>query len=103
MKAFEIAINGRRFATVGTGGTLFARLFTLSESVNLFGDPESLGFFVGGIDSRTGQGVDWSFPQIRVGDEVCIRIVETDHVDPPDAPRGTDPDNRGGVCARDEP
>jgi hypothetical protein len=40
------------------------------------------GFHVGGLDSRTGEHLDYTTPQLRIGDKVSVEIVETEVVDP---------------------
>jgi hypothetical protein len=101
MKAFEIAINGRRLATVGTGGPLFSNVFSVAEPTPPPGDPEPF-VFVGGIDPRSGDFVSWNLPQFDLGDEILIRVVETDRVDPPDESYAVAPAESGEARGRVE-
>ena len=43
-----------------------------------------LGLLVHGIDSRSGECVRWSVPEIGVGDEITIKIIETNQASPED-------------------
>jgi hypothetical protein len=57
------------------------------RSVNLVwgGDPEEgLFLHLGGMDGNE-YHVRWNVPNIRIGDEVTIKIGETDACDPPTA------------------
>jgi hypothetical protein len=83
VKAFEVFVNGRRVCMAGVGpdGVLSAILDWVG------GGPRhpaegSFDLHVGGLDSRTDEHVDWSVPEVGVGDEVTIRIVETEDIDP---------------------
>jgi hypothetical protein len=83
MKAFRALTNGREVCTAGVGsdGVLSANV-TWVGSVRR-GDAEGhLHFDVGGLDSRTGEPVRWAVPELRVGDEVSVLVVESDQVDP---------------------
>jgi hypothetical protein len=85
MKAFVVRVNGKRLCTAGVGPD-----GVLSATVNWVGggprrDAEGdLLFHVGGLDSRTGEHLDYTTPQLRVGDKVSIEIVDADVVDPED-------------------
>jgi hypothetical protein len=79
MTAFEVSVNGHRLFLAGTGGILSTIVTSVAKNVNPSND--GLHFRLGGIDPSTGEHVDWAVPDLRVGDEVTVRIVETDRVD----------------------
>lgn len=83
MKAFTVFVNGQRICTAGIGpnGVLSAILDWVGGGTRRTADGH-FGFHVGGLDSRTDEHVDWSVPEVGVGDEVTIRILETEDIDP---------------------
>lgn len=95
VKAFVVRVNGKRLCVAGVGpnGVLTAIVHWVGGGPRR--DAESdFGFHVGGLDSRTGEHLDYTTPRLRVGDKVSIEIVETEVVDPeaeryvPDLSRG---------------
>jgi len=44
---------------------------------------EQIGVALGGLNTETDEHVEWSQRPLRVGDEVCIKVIETDIVDTP--------------------
>jgi hypothetical protein len=84
MKAFEVYLNGVKLCTAGVYE--HGVLSTVVNWVGSFnGTPHPKAGFhciIGGLDSSTGQSMQWAAPSIDVGDEITIRIVETDEVDP---------------------
>jgi hypothetical protein len=85
MKAFVISLNGEPFVTAGVGddGTVSANVTWVGTSPPRVAEG-GLGLFVQGIDARSGERVRWSTPEIGVGDEITIKIVETHQVSPED-------------------
>ena len=83
MKAFEVSKNGRYLLTAGIGveGVIVAGVNWTGSS-----PPRPVGgefsFHVGGLDSDTGESVVWSVPKVGVGDEITVKIVETDQISP---------------------
>jgi hypothetical protein len=82
MKAFVVFVNGERLCTAGIGDN-----GVLSAIVNWVGRSDEAGdlsMLLGGLDSNSDETVTYPTPSLRVGDEVSILIVDTDHVDPPE-------------------
>jgi len=81
MRALEVLVNGEKLCVAGIGDS-----GVLSTIVNLSVHHGSGGFFVavGGLISETKEHVNWvSQKPLHVGDEVQVRIVETDAIDSP--------------------
>jgi len=81
MKAFEVYLNGKYLATAGTDHVLS----TIVSWSNVSPPAKPGGefhFHVGGIDPLTSEHVDWSVPEVGVGDEITIKIIETDQLSP---------------------
>ncbi len=79
MKAFEIHLNGQHLFTAGVGvdGVLAAGVtLVLGDSRPNAG----LTCHVGGVDGATGEHLRWTIPAISTGDEVTVKVVETDHI-----------------------
>jgi hypothetical protein len=83
VKAFVVTVNGQRLCTAGIGpnGVLSAIIDWVGGGRNRPSGGD-FGFHVGGLDSRTGEHVDWTTPELKVGDSVTVEIVEIDEVDP---------------------
>jgi hypothetical protein len=82
VKAFLVHLNGKRLCTAGIGPC-----GVLSAIVNwVGGTPHAMEglfhFHVGGLDSRTGEHIDYEMPELKVGDTVTVEIVDADQVDP---------------------
>ena len=72
MKAFEVFINGRHLATAGIGNTLGV----LHSIVEL--DRGVPGYFLQGWDGRTDEYLAWSSRKIELGDQITVKIIETE-------------------------
>lgn len=95
MKAFEVYLNGKLLATAGTGDGVLATIVSRSKISG-----EAFNFHLGGIDEATGEHVDWQVPTPHVGDEILIRIIETERVDSPTSRKPRDP-NIGAEVKRE--
>lgn len=92
MVAFEILVNGKRLYTIGAGdfgvvsadvhwdriqkktGQVHERARVMGHALHVADNTHSL----------------WPNEDLKVGDEVTIRIIETDDCDPPASRRTTD-------------
>jgi hypothetical protein len=90
MRAFALYLNGKKISTAGIGadGVLSANITWVSGK----GQPtspkrrvasEQIGVALGGLNTETDEHLRWSQRPLRVGDEVCIKVIETDSVDKP--------------------
>lgn len=80
MRAFEIHLNDRKLCTAGVknDGVLTATLtYVAGRGRN------DLALDVGGLLSSTEEHVDWTNLRLKVGDEVRMKVVETESVDKP--------------------
>jgi len=80
MRAFEVQLNGKRLCLAGVGerGVLTA---IIEHIAGLNGS--NLNLNVGGLFSSTWKHVRWRNRRLKVGDEVLIKIVESESVDKP--------------------
>ena len=86
MIAFEVYINGQKRCTAGVGdiGVLSSLLSWRGRQPDRSGyipDAEYLALDIGGLNATSDQHVRWIQQDIKVGDEIRIRIVETDKPD----------------------
>ena len=81
MTAFEINVNGRHVATIGVGGAgmLTAAVGWGQAPGGMSHAPRLTG---GGLDILRNEQVRWAMPEIALGDEVTIRVVESDEITP---------------------
>ena len=82
MRGFAILHNGTLVCTAGMGesGLLSAMVHRLRESGNR---PAECQMTISGFDVANGDFAEWNAPEINVGDEITIRIVEIAEPDPP--------------------
>ena len=80
MRAFEISLNGERLCVAGIGEN--GVLNTMITQV-IGTDRNDLSLRTGGLISSTQEHVVWTPTSLNVGDEVFVRIIETETVDPP--------------------
>ena len=81
MKAFEVFLNGKRLCRAGIGND-----GVLDAVIDYVGGDgrDHLHMHVGGLNSATDEFVNWvPLRNLKVGDEVSVRIVETNRVDRP--------------------
>jgi len=80
MRAFEIHLNGRRLCLAGVGedGVLTAIIDHVAGPKG-----SSLNLNVGGLVSPARKHVIWRHRRLKVGDEIIVKIAETDSVDRP--------------------
>jgi len=91
MICFEVSINGvtKTMAGIGDMGVLSAIVnWVVRDPGSWKADPEEfteseLDFRMGGLDTRTDEFVEWAREDLKVGDEVLIRVVEDQSPDHP--------------------
>src|SRR5260221_10801313 len=82
MKAFEVFLNGERLCLAGIAGRCV--LTVIIDHVKGKDDPvDEINLQVGGLISNTHEHVIWSRTQLGTGDEVRVRIIESDSADEP--------------------
>ena len=74
MKAFEVFHNNQHRLTAGIAREAGILHWIVELHCTI------LNHIVKGFDCRTKEYVDWSAPLVRVGDEVTVKIIETDQM-----------------------
>jgi hypothetical protein len=84
MRAFEVYLNGKRLCLSGVGddGVLSAIVSAMmrKKRTKRRGD---LSLSVGGLVSPVREHVTWVRQNLRVGDEISVKVVETNSTDEP--------------------
>ena len=80
MRAFRVDLNGKRICVAGVG-----EHGVLTAIVDYVGNGRSsrLGLSVGGLFTPTGEHAIWKLLDLKVGDKVVVKVIETDSVDRP--------------------
>jgi hypothetical protein len=80
MRAFEISLNGKKICLAGIGDD-----GVLSTTVTYvpFRKRQDTRLYVGGLVMPQRDHVRWRQVQLRIGDEVRLKVVETKTVDRP--------------------
>ena len=80
MRAFEVYLNEERLCVAGVGED--GVLNTMIDHI-IGNNRNDLFMRTGGLLTQTMEHVMWATRDLKVGDEIRVRIVETDAVDPP--------------------
>jgi hypothetical protein len=80
MRAFQILINGKKICVAGIAGD-----GVLSTTVTYvpFRKRRETRLYVGGLELPKNEHVFWKEANLHVGDEVRLKIIEANTVDPP--------------------
>jgi hypothetical protein len=80
MRAFDVHLNGKRLCIAGIGeeGVLTT---TINQVVGR--ERDDLFAMIGGLISTADEHVKWRHLKLRVGNEIAVKIIETDRVDKP--------------------
>jgi hypothetical protein len=87
--AFDVWLDGKRLCRAGIAGpgvvtAIVDRVERPSVEVGGRAAPEDpLNLHVGGLESTTGDHLDWAKRALTVGTEIRLTVVETNEVDPP--------------------
>jgi hypothetical protein len=90
MRTFEVFLNGERLCVAGIDGD--GVLSAILTSVRVKARDE-LGLAVGGFVSATREQVNWTRVDLKVGDEVRVRILESASADEPETRERPDPEH----------
>lgn len=79
MQGMEVHLNGDKLCTAGIGSQE-----ALNATIDIVGQDRNyqMTFRVGGL--KNDEFVIWSDRELRVGDEITVRIIETERVDVPE-------------------
>ena len=90
MPVFHVYLNGEKVSTAGVGET--GVLNTIVSWVRREGrSEEELDLRVGGLITPSDEHVRWLDRELKVGDEVSIRIAEDAPIDEPHSRERNDP------------
>src|SRR5215212_4106000 len=82
MRAFEVFLNGERLCVAGIDGRCV--LTVIIDHVKGKLDPvDDVDLQVGGLISDTDEHVTWNRTHLQTGDEVRVRILDSDSADEP--------------------
>ncbi len=84
MIALEVSRNGKRLCVAGIGDN--GVVCAIVDWMGRPGRPGHPQLKVGGLYSDTRFHANWVRRAFKVGDEITIRVVEVDEVDPPKEP-----------------
>jgi hypothetical protein len=79
MRGLEVHLNGNKLCTAGVGKD--GVLNTIVDVVGCAENYYEMGMRVGGLEN--GEFLIWARSELRVGDEIRIRIVEDEPFDSP--------------------
>jgi hypothetical protein len=80
MKAFDVRLNGKELCVAGIDRD--GSLSTMIDYTAGRGG-QRLSLRVGGLAAEADEVMTWNVMSLSVGDEITVKIVEVDSVDPP--------------------
>ena len=87
MIAYQIAVNGRKVGTAGVHqGVVSAIASWVFVPSDVAEDPDKdwgASLSIAGLDDRSSENLKWFRCDLRVGDEITLKLIETDRVDEP--------------------
>jgi hypothetical protein len=87
MLAYQITINGRHIATAGVQQGVVSAIanWLCLPAGDSKSSPEAwhAGFSVAATDEQTSENLKWLRYDVQLGDEISIKLVETETVDEP--------------------
>lgn len=87
MNAYQITVNGKIVATAGVRqGVVSAIANWVFIPSDLAIDPDKdwhAGFSLAALDDVTSEHLKWFRHDFQIGDEISIKLIETDRVDEP--------------------
>lgn len=90
MIAFKVQVNNKNICTAGIDGNgVLTAILSMVQRES--GNDDQLSFSIGGLRSSQRDYPDWKCPQVQVGDEIKIQIVETAKVKKPTVLKVFDP------------
>ncbi len=81
MRAFEVRLNGKTLCTAGIGD--YGVLTVIMDWVRRERGPEQLRLSVGGMVAGALEHLSWRDVRLRAGDEVRVKIIDTESADRP--------------------
>jgi hypothetical protein len=90
MIAYQVNLNGKPVATAGlTHGVISAIANWVFIPSDVAKDPESdwhASFSLGGLDDKSSDHLHWFRTDLKVGDEITLKLVEVTECDTPTEP-----------------
>jgi len=87
MIAYQVSVNGKHVATAGLRqGVVSAIANWVFVPSDVAAEPHtdwSAGFSLGGLDDQTSENLRWFRCDVKLGDEISIKLIETTEVDQP--------------------
>lgn len=89
MIAYQVTVNGKHVATAGLHQGVVSAIANWVFIPSVLGaNPDKdwqAGFSLSALDHLTSEHLSWFRHDFQVGDEITIKLVETDRVDEPTA------------------
>lgn len=90
MIAYQVSLNGKVVSTAGlTQGVLSGIANWVSMPTGSSSDPTDnwlASFTLGGLDNKTDAHLQWFRANLKLGDEITLKLVEVQEVDSPTEP-----------------
>jgi len=102
MRAFRVELNGKRVCVAGVGASDV--LTAIASYAGNATRSRTLELQVAGLFTETREHATWADLDLKVGDRVVLRVIETDSVDKPkkryrDDPKAADKSQKAYVRA----
>ena len=83
MKAFEIVLNGDNVCRAGLESEKGVLTTHIISTIGLDNQPNSVNLNVSGLNSASNESLKWVTQELKMGDEILVRIIDTEEIDSP--------------------
>ena len=83
MLAYQISVNGKHVTTAGVDQGLVSAIANWASAPKEIPGDWHAGFSLAALDSASSEYLKWFRCDVQVGDEIRIKLVETERVDEP--------------------
>lgn len=83
MKAFEIIINDDNICRAGLESGKGVLTTHIISTTGLDNQSDSVSLNVSGLNSASNESLKWVTQEVKVGDEILVRIIDTEEIDQP--------------------
>lgn len=83
MKAFEIIINDNNICRAGLESGKGVLTTHIISATGLDNQSDNISMSVSALNSASNESLKWVTQELKVGDEILVRIIDTEEIDQP--------------------
>lgn len=83
MKSFEVKVNGNIVCTAGIQSEKGVLTTHIISVTGLDNQPDGISLNISGLNSAINESLKWVAKEVRIGDEILVRIIDSEEIDQP--------------------